>query len=65
MNSRKLEERCEWDGILGEWEASSQKISHLSDKEVKELVRKLNKENKAVGSVVRFRSVEDSSGNNW
>ena len=65
MNSRELQTRCEWDGILGEWEASDIKVRHLSDKEVTELVRKLNKESKAVGSVIRYRSVEDSSGKNW
>jgi|TARA_R110002096_G_scaffold55026_4_gene141597 hypothetical protein len=65
MNSRKLQERCEWPEVTGEWEASTVSIRNMSDKEITALVRSTNKANKASGSVVRLRSVQENSGLNW
>jgi hypothetical protein len=65
MNSRKLQERCEWDGVKGEWEDSAITIRNLSDKDIATLVRETNRKNKAEGSVIRLRSIDDSTGTNW
>lgn len=65
MNSRKLQERCDWGDIKGEWEDSAVSIRHMSDKEVTTLVRETNKLHKANGDVIRLRSIQDNSGTNW
>ena len=65
MNSRKLQERCEWPEVTGEWEDSTVSIRNMSDKEITALIRSTNKANKASGSVVRMRSVAEHTGLNW
>lgn len=73
MNSRRLQERLDFGDVKTEWEECSSVIingvttslRYMSDKEVTALVRQLNKENKANGSYVRYRSTSDESGFRW
>jgi len=65
MNSRKLQERCDWGDIKGEWEPSTISIRNMSDSDVRTLVRTTNNNNKNSGSCVRLRSIQDNTGTNW
>ena len=62
---RIIQERCEYgNGIYDEWQPSSVVITG-SDTEVMQAVRKLNAEQKRIGSNIRYRSISDDSGNGW
>jgi hypothetical protein len=63
---RIIEERCEYgDGICDEWQASSVNVGTSDEKEVTAAVRRLNKDAKASGLNIRYRSRLDESGSNW